>query len=137
MPTAIRHRRLSQIAPLIVQSEIRAMSVECERVGGVNLAQGICDTELPPLVARGGIEAIEQGLNTYTRLDGIAALRDAIAGKLAAYNGIRANSDTEILVTAGATGGLYAASLALLDPGDEVILFEPFYGYHLEYDALP
>jgi aminotransferase len=69
-------------------------------------------------------------LNTYTRLDGIAALRDAIAGKLAAYNGIRANPDAEILVTAGATGALYAASLALLDPGDEVILFEPFYGYH-------
>ena len=130
MPTAIRQRHLSQIAPLIVQSEIRAMSVECERVGGVNLAQGVCDTELPPLVAQRGIEAIEQGLNTYTRLDGIAALRDAIAGKLAAYNGIRANSDAEILVTAGATGGLYAASLALLDPGDEVILFEPFYGYH-------
>ena len=57
-------------------------------------------------------------------------LRDAIAGKLAAYNGIRANPDAEILVTAGATGALYAASLALLDPGDEVILFEPFYGYH-------
>jgi len=130
VPTAIRQRYLSQIAPLIVQSEIRSMSVECERVGGVNLAQGVCDTELPPLVGQGGIEAIEKGLNTYTRLDGVARLRDAIAGKLAAYNGIRANPDTEILVTAGATGGLYAASLALLDPGDEVILFEPFYGYH-------
>jgi aminotransferase len=106
------------------------MSVECERIGGVNLAQGVCDTELPQLVARGGIDAIEKGQNTYTRLDGIAALREAIAGKLAAYNGIRANPDAEILVTAGATGALYAAALALLDPGDEVILFEPFYGYH-------
>jgi len=130
MPTATSQRHLSQIAPLILQSEIRSMSVECERVGGINLAQGVCDTELPPLVAQGAIEAIRSGLNTYTRLDGIAPLREAIAGKLAAFNGIRADPDTEILVTAGATGALYTASLALLDPGDEVILFEPFYGYH-------
>jgi len=130
VPTAISQRHLSQIAPVIIQSEIRSMTVECERVGGINLAQGVCDTDLPSLVARGAVEAIENGLNTYTRLEGISALRDAIAGKLAAYNGIRANPDAEILVTAGATGALYAASLALLDPGDEVILFEPFYGYH-------
>lgn len=130
VPTVVRQRRLSQISPLIIQSEIRSMSVECERVGGVNLAQGVCDTDLPPLVAAGAIDAINQGLNTYTRLDGIAPLRAAIAQKLATYNGIHANPDTQILVTAGATGALYAASLALLDPGDEVILFEPFYGYH-------
>jgi len=127
---ATDQRRLSQIAPLILQSEIRSMSVECERAGGVNLAQGVCDTELPPLVAEGAIDAIHRGQNTYTRLDGIAPLRVAIAGKLATFNGIRANPDTDILVTAGATGALYTASLALLDPGDEVILFEPFYGYH-------
>jgi aminotransferase len=123
-------RGLSQIAPLVIQSEIRAMSVECDRIGGVNLAQGVCDTELPPLVAQGAVDAIRAGHNTYTRLDGIAPLRDAIAAKLLAYNGIQANPETEILVTAGATGALYTASLALLDPGDEVILFEPFYGYH-------
>jgi len=106
------------------------MSVECDRVGGVNLAQGVCDTELPPLVGQGAVDAIHAGLNTYTRLDGIAPLRNAIAAKLAAYNGIHADPESEILVTAGATGALYTASLALLDPGDEVILFEPFYGYH-------
>jgi aminotransferase len=128
--TATSQRRLSQISPLILQSEIRSMSVECDRIGGVNLAQGVCDTELPPLAAQGAIDAIHSGLNTYTRLDGIAPLREAIAAKLAAYNGIQADPESEILVTAGATGALYAASLALLDPGDEVILFEPFYGYH-------
>ncbi len=123
-------RSLSQIAPLVIQSEIRAMSVECDRVGGVNLAQGVCDTELPPLVAQGAVDAIHAGQNTYTRLDGIGVLREAIAAKLSAYNGIQADPNTEILVTAGATGALYTSSLALLDPGDEVILFEPFYGYH-------
>ena len=130
MPTATTQRRLSQISPLILQSEIRSMSVECDRIGGVNLAQGVCDTELPPPAARGAVDAIDRGLNTYTRLDGIAPLRAAIAAKLSAFNGIRADPETEILVTSGATGALYTAALALLDPGDEVILFEPFYGYH-------
>jgi len=106
------------------------MSVECERIDGVNLAQGVCDTELPPPVGVSAIDAIAAGRNTYTRLDGIDALREGIAGKLAAFNGIRANPYNEILVTAGATGALYSAALALLNPGDEVILFEPFYGYH-------
>ena len=130
MPTATSQRRLSQIAPLILQSEIRSMSVECDRIGGVNLAQGVCDTELPPPAAHGAIDAINRGLNTYTRLDGIAPLRAAIAAKLATYNGIHADPEAEILVTSGATGALYTAALALLDPGDEVVLFEPFYGYH-------
>lgn len=123
-------RRLSEIAPLILQSEIRSMTLECERVGGVNMAQGVCDTDLPPLVGEAAAAAIAAGKNTYTRQDGIAMLREAIAAKLAAYNGITADPHTEIMVTAGATGGLYTAALALLDPGDEVILFEPFYGYH-------
>ncbi len=130
MPSITSHRRLSQIAPLIIQSEIRVMSVECERIGGINLAQGVCDTKLPALVAEGAVQAIHDGLNTYTRLDGIAPLREAIAAKLAEHNGIHADPESEILVTAGATGALYAAGLALLNPGDEVILFEPFYGYH-------
>jgi aminotransferase len=130
VPTVVRQRHLSKLSPLIVQSEIRAMSVECERIDGVNLAQGVCDTELPSPVGVSAIDAIAAGRNTYTRLDGIDALREGIAGKLAAFNGIRANPYNEILVTAGATGALYSAALALLNPGDEVILFEPFYGYH-------
>jgi aminotransferase len=130
MPVDMSRLHLSEIAPLIVQSEIRFMSVECERVGGINLAQGVCDTDLPTLVAEAAVQAIYSGLNTYTRADGIAPLRRAIADKLASYNKIQADPETEIVVTSGATGALYAAGLALLNPGDEVILFEPFYGYH-------
>jgi aminotransferase len=123
--------RLSEISPGMVQSEIRAMSLECERVKGINLAQGVCDTEVPrPVLAR-AVEAIAQGHNIYTRLDGIATLRQAIAAKLARHNDFTADPDGEILVTSGATAGFYAACMALFDPGDEVILFEPFYGYHL------
>ena len=107
------------------------MTVECDRVGGVNLAQGVCDTELPAPVREAAIAAIERGHNIYTRLDGIAPLRAAISKKLADYNQVQANPETQVLVTAGATGAMYAACLALFNPGDEIILFEPFYGYHL------
>jgi aminotransferase len=129
--TTTSQLRLSDISPLVIQSEIRSMSVECDRVGGINLAQGICDTEVPASVADAAVQAIRDGNNTYTRLDGISSLRQAIAVKLARHNGIVADPDSEVLVTAGATGAFYTACLALLNPGDEVILFEPFYGYHV------
>ena len=105
--------------------------MECDAVGGVNLAQGVCDTEMPGVVADRAIEAIREGHNIYTRLDGIAPLREAIARKLQRDNQLTVDPGSEVLVTSGATGGFYAAVLALLDPGDEVILFEPYYGYHL------
>jgi aminotransferase len=131
MPSLSSKLRLSEIAPSVIQSEIRAMSVECDRIGGINLAQGICDTELPGVVAEGAVDAIHDGFNIYTRLDGVAPLREAIAAKLKHYNHLDVDPEREVLVTNGATGALYASLLALLNPGDEVILFEPFYGYHV------
>src|ERR1700712_98305 len=131
MKNAGSRLHLSDIAPAAIQSEIRAMSVECDRVGGINLAQGICDTDLPGIVADSAIEAIRDGHNVYTRLDGIASLREAIAEKLERDNHLVVDPQTQVLVTNGATGALYASLLALLDPGDEVIVFEPFYGYHV------
>ena len=121
---------LSDIASRIVQSTIRTMSVECEKVGGVNLAQGVCDTEVPAVVRQAAEDAIEAGYNQYTRADGIPSLREAIARKLRRQNGITANPETEIVVTSGVTGGFDSACRALLNPGDEVIVFEPYYGYH-------
>lgn len=122
---------LSKRAGLVVQSEIRAMSIECEKVAGINLAQGVCDTEVPLSVRREAQQAIEEGFNSYTRFDGVAELRQAIADKMWAYNGIVADPETEVSVSSGSTGSFYSACLALLNPGDEVILFEPYYGYHL------
>lgn len=130
-PTATpSNLRLSGLAPGLVQSEIRAMTVACTDVGGINLAQGVCDTDPPHPVVRAAIQAIHDGHNIYVRMDGIASLRDAIAQKLGAFNGIPANPNANVLVTNGATGALHAALMALLDPGDECIVFEPFYGYH-------
>ena len=132
---------LSRRAARIAKAEIRNMTVECERVGGINLAQGVCDLPVPPPVATGAADAIHGGGNAYTRHDGIARLRRAIAGKMQSMNGITADPETEVVVSAGSTGALFCAVYALLDPGDEVILFEPYYGYHvntlLAVDAVP
>ena len=123
--------RLSELAPRVLQSEIRAMSVACDAMGGVNLAQGVCDTEVPAVVAEGAHRAIRDGHNIYTRLEGILRLREAIAAQVKRTHGITVDPEREVLITSGATGAFQAASLALLNPGDEVIVFEPFYGYHL------
>jgi aminotransferase len=122
---------LSHLSPEVIQSEIRAMTVECQAAGGVNLAQGVCDTPIPDLVVKAAYQAIRDGHNTYTRLDGVEPLRRAIAKKFQKYNHLDYDPQREILVTSGATGAFDAACKALLNPGDEVLLFEPFYGYHL------
>jgi aminotransferase len=115
----------------LAQSEIRAMTQACELVRGVNMAQGVCDTPVPSVVSRNAQQAIDLGLNTYTRFDGSAVLRKAISKKLNDYNGIAADPEAEITVSAGATGSFHCACLAFLNPDDEVIVFEPYYAYHI------
>jgi aminotransferase len=122
---------LSELAPRVVQSEIRAMTAECDRMGGVNLAQGVCDTEIPAVVLEGAARAMREGHNIYTRMDGITRLRRAIAEKLTRTHGLVYDPEHEVMVASGATGAFHAAAMALLNPGDEVLLFEPFYGYHV------
>jgi aminotransferase len=124
-------RKLSHHAASLSQSAIRAMSIECAAVGGLNLAQGICDTEVPEAVARAVAPAVAAGHNTYSRYDGTAELRAALAEKMRKHCGLTYDADSEIVATNGATGAFHTACSALLEPGDEVILFEPFYGYHV------
>ena len=121
---------LSDLAPRAVQSEIRAMSAECDRVDGINLAQGVCDTEVPQVVAEGAIAAIRGGDNIYTRAEGIARLRRGLAAQVARTHSLHVDPEREVLITSGASGAYHAAAMALLNPGDEVILFAPGYGYH-------
>ncbi len=133
--------RLSRRSGRIAKAEIRTMTVECERAGGVNLAQGVCDMTLPTPVFDGACRAMAERTNAYTRHDGLAVLREAIAEKMVRYNKITADPESEVVVSAGSTGALFCACYALLDPGDEVIVFEPYYGYHLNtlvaVDAVP
>jgi aminotransferase len=75
--------------------------------------------------------AIAGGQNIYTRLEGITPLREAIAQKLASFNGLRVDPETQVLVTSGATGAMFCALQALLNPGDDCLILEPFYGYHI------
>jgi aminotransferase len=106
------------------------MTTECDRIEGINLAQGVCDTPVPSVVEAGAIQAIHNGDNIYTRCDGIARLRQAIADKQLRDYGLRYDPENEVMVASGATGGLHATVMALLNPKDDVLLFEPFYGYH-------
>jgi len=122
---------LSDRNACMLQSEIRNMSIECRRVGGINLAQGVCDTPVPEVVLHGAAEAIGQGINSYTHYAGLPELREALAFKQKKFSSLAFDPESEIIVSAGATGALYCAFQALLNSGDEVILFEPFYGYHI------
>ncbi|WP_207061843.1 pyridoxal phosphate-dependent aminotransferase [Motiliproteus sp. SC1-56] len=122
--------QLSQRGQRFSQSLIRAMTRECKRVDGINLAQGLCDLPVPAPVAAGACRAIEQGHNSYCAAEGLGALRQAIAAHHQRQQGVTVSAEREVLVSAGATGAFYATAQALLDPGDEVILFEPYYGYH-------
>lgn len=124
--------RSSQQMAFLRQSEIRNMTLECVKVSGINLSQGVCDTELPEPVRLGAAAAMLEGTNTYTRYDGLTALREAIAQKVLRDTGAKVDPESEVLVTSGATGAFYAACLGLFDAGDEVVLFEPYYGYHLD-----
>ena len=124
-------RHINQRMAALAHSEIRAMTQACVQANGLNMAQGVCDTPVPSVVLRAAAQAMERGKNVYSRFDGLPELRQAIAKKLAQYNGIAADPETDITVSAGATGSFHCACLALLNPGDEVILFEPYYQYHI------
>ncbi|ARA93243.1 aspartate aminotransferase [Rhodothermaceae bacterium RA] len=112
------------------QSDIRAITALTREVGGINLGQGICDMPTPAPVKEAACRAIAGDRSTYTGYAGIRRLREAILHKAQTYNRLPATSDAEVLVSAGSTGAFVTAIHALLDPGDEVLLFEPFYGYH-------
>ena len=112
------------------QSDIRAITQMVEEVDGINLGQGICDLPTPAPLKRSAQQAIEADHSTYSNYAGIPQLRKAILRKARRYNQIPAGSDEEVMVGVGATGTYVTAVYTLLDPGDEVILFEPFYGYH-------
>jgi len=104
------------------------MSALALATGSVNLGQGFPDTDGPPEVAAAAAAAIMEGRgNQYPPGPGIPELRHAVAAHQKRWYGLDLNPDTEVLVTAGATEGIAAALLALLEPGDEVIAFEPYY----------
>jgi aminotransferase len=108
------------------------MTLECDRVGGINLGQGICDMPTPPSILEAAAEAIQADKSTYSRFDGIDELRSRIAEKAARFNGLtQVDRERGIVATIGSTGAFNCVVQALFNPGDGFILFEPYYGYHL------
>jgi N-succinyldiaminopimelate aminotransferase len=103
------------------------MSALANRTGAVNLGQGFPDTDGPAEVLEAAVTALRAGHNQYPPGPGIPALREAIAAHQRRFHGIELDPDGEVLVTTGATEAIAAALLALCEPGDEVVTFEPYY----------
>ncbi|WP_426623630.1 pyridoxal phosphate-dependent aminotransferase [Leifsonia sp. McL0607] len=109
------------------------MSALAVRTGAINLGQGFPDEDGPSAVLDAAVTAIRSGVNQYPPGIGIPLLRRAVADHQRRFYGLEVDPDREVLVTAGATEAIAATLLALLEPGDEVVTFEPFYD---EYGAV-
>ncbi|MCW2887543.1 MAG: N-succinyldiaminopimelate aminotransferase [Streptosporangiaceae bacterium] len=114
-------------------AEMTALAV---RTGAINLGQGFPDTDGPPAMLEAAVEAIRGGANQYPPGPGVPELREAIAAQRRERYGLSYDPATEVLVTVGATEGIAASLLALAGPGDEVIVFEPYYDSYAAMIAL-
>jgi N-succinyldiaminopimelate aminotransferase len=115
--------RLAEFGTTIF-AEMSALAVS---TGSINLGQGFPDADGPDVVKQAAIDAIAAGHNQYPPGIGVAELRHAIATHQQRFYGLTYDADTEVLVTAGATEAIAASALALCEPGDEVVTFEPYY----------
>jgi aminotransferase len=109
------------------ESVIREMTRLAMRHGAINLAQGFPDFPAPEALKRAAADAIAADINQYAITWGAKPFRDAIAAKYARTYNMEVDAERELTVCCGATEGMIATLLAVLDPGDEVVLFEPFY----------
>src|ERR1051326_262188 len=114
-------------AAAFTESVIRGMTQLCNRHGGVNLAQGFPDFAAPSEVKEAAKQAIDEDFNQYSITWGAPVLRRAIAAKARSFNEIACDADANVTVTCGSTEAMMATLLALINPGDEVVILEPFY----------
>lgn len=118
---------LSRITETFTESVIREMTRVSDAMNGLNLSQGFPDFESPAEIKAAAIKAINTNWNQYPVTFGEPELREAISRKALKYNKIISNPDTDITVTCGATEAMIATLKAIINPGDEIIIFEPFY----------
>jgi aminotransferase len=109
------------------ESVIRGMSRLAAEHGAINLAQGFPNFAAPEILKEAAAKAIHDNINQYAITWGARRLREAVSRKYATWYGLQVDPETEITITCGATEAMIAALMALVDPGDEVIVFEPFY----------
>src|SRR6478672_117594 len=105
-------------------SDINALALQH---GAVNLGQGAPDFDGPPEVLAAAVRAVNSALNQYAPGMGMKSAREAIARHAQRFYGEEIDPESEVLVTTGATEGIFAAILGLTDPGDEVVVFQPVY----------
>ena len=127
MPERLLNERLVEFGTTIF-AEMSALALA---TGAINLGQGFPDTDGPREVADAAVAAIRAGHNQYPPGLGIADLRLAVAEHQKRFYDLDFDPDTEVLITAGATEAIAAVMLSLLEPGDEVVLFEPYYDSHI------
>ena len=118
---------VSKKAKRFTESVIREMTRLCRQHDAVNLAQGFPDFPAPQAVKDAAVQAIHDDINQYAITWGAPSLRQAIADKQRRCYGIEIDPEREVAVTCGATEAMIASILAIVDPGDEVVVFEPFY----------
>ncbi len=126
-PAPSTHRHVSHKASLFTESVIREMTREAIKHGAVNLSQGFPDFAAPEDIKRVAMQAIADDLNQYAITWGARDFRESIAKKTKLYLGLEVDPETELTVTCGSTEGMIAAMMATVDPGEEVVLFEPYY----------
>ena len=122
-----KHRRLSEKVECFTESVIREMTRKAMINNAINLAQGFPDFAAPEVVKQAAIDAINTDINQYAITWGAKSIRDAIVTKFGEQTGLQIDSERELTVTCGATEAMIATLLALVNPGDEVVVFEPFY----------
>src|SRR4029077_6803803 len=119
--------RLSTKAAQFTESVIREMTRLAIAHGAVNLAQGFPDFPAPEEIKHAAQDAIAADINQYAITWGAKSLRDAIADQFARTQGPMVDPEREITVCCGSTEAMMSAMMALINPGDEVVVFEPFY----------
>ncbi len=119
--------QVSHKAQQFTESIIRDMTRICLQHNGINLAQGFPDFPAPPSIKEAAKQAIDADINQYAITWGSPSIRQAIAAKMKRFYGMEINPDKEITVTCGATEAMFCSVMALVNPGEEVIVFEPFY----------
>jgi len=122
-----KHSRLSEKAESFTESVIREMTRKAMINNAINLSQGFPDFAAPAVVKQAAIDAINADINQYAITWGSKSIRDAIVAKFGEQTGVQIDSERELAVTCGATEAMIATLLALVNPGDEVVVFEPFY----------
>lgn len=120
----------SQATKSLKQSGIRAASTRCAAIQGINLGQGVCDIPVEQAIKDAAFQAITDNKSIYSPCEGILPLRKALAEKISNFNKVNYCPETEIIITHGSTGAFISAIETIFNPADEIILFEPFYGYH-------